>query len=315
MSQGTRGAWSRALWCGLLLQTAACRGAARPEAERVGESSAIAAAEGLEGLDLGEDWATIGLDRGVRSAPRRGTVPASDGGPAPAAPPEGAGWAIVLATATGEGHEAVAARQAQEFRRVDPRLSATWVDGGPRGSMVLLGRYDDPRSDAAQADLSWVKALKVDGRTPFRGAMLSRVEGAASARSPHALLSVRARYPDVDPLYTLQVAAWGAFGGAIAWEDARRRAEAQAAQMRAQGLQAFVHHDASKQMSIVTVGLFGPDAVDPRTGIVSPDVEAMMRRFQHNLVNGEVFNEPIDPRRPERGTRPQTSRLVLVPMR
>ena len=77
--------------------------------------------------------------------------------------------------------------------------------------------------------------------------------------------------------------------------------------------EAFVYHDDTQRLSMVTVGLFDHTAVDPQSGIHSPDVSAVLDEFPIHLVNGEPLKVPIDPRRPKLGSAPQSPKLVLVP--
>jgi hypothetical protein len=149
----------------------------------------------------------------------------------------------------------------------------------------------------------------------FQRAMLTRIKPGAGegGYAEHALLSLRDRFPEINPLYSLQVAVWGTFGGDMKLEDVQRNAELQVQKLRANGHEAFVHHDPDREMSMVTVGKFDHTAIDAETSLFSPDVEYLFGEFPVHLVNGEPLNEPIDRRRPELGTRPQAPRLVLVP--
>jgi hypothetical protein len=226
-------------------------------------------------------------------------------------------WTIILATFSQAGHAQAAATSRRQLGRIDPTLGTdAWVHTGPDGSVVAYGRYEGPRSEAAQRDLAWVKGLTLDDIPAFPRAMLSRIKlrAAASQYDPLSLMSARARHPTVDPLYTLEVAIWGDFeSGKLTLKQIHREAEAYARALRARGFDAYYHHDNDRRLSMVTVGLFDYSAIDQRTGLYGPAVDALSRQFPAHLVNGEELLEPIDGRRPQRGTRIQKPVLVLVP--
>jgi hypothetical protein len=226
-------------------------------------------------------------------------------------------WAIVLATFPTQNHAQAAATTVRELPRVDARLAGgAWVHTSTEGSMVVYGRYDSVQSEDAQRDLKWIKQIIINDRPAFPRAMLSRINlrPAAAGYDRLELMSARQRYPHVEPLYTLQVAVWGDFeSGKLSLKQIQRRAEEYARALRAQGFEAYYHHDHDKRLSMVTVGLFDHTAIDQRTGLHSPDVDALLDKFPAHLVNGETLLEPIDGRRLERGTRVQKPMLVHVP--
>ncbi len=226
-------------------------------------------------------------------------------------------WTIVLWTFTSPGHASSAHTMISEVRQIDPRLGAARVRTTEKGSMVVYGRFLGPDSREAQANLKWIKEITLGGRQVFTRAMLSRIKSRASRpRHPHELMSVRARHPNVDPLYTLEVAVWGDFeSGELTLEEIHRHAERYARELRGQGFKAYFHHDDGQRLSIVTVGVFNHTAIDHRSGLYSAEVEALRRRFPAHLVNGEPLNELVNPRFPKLGTRIQQSRLVVVPKR
>jgi hypothetical protein len=182
--------------------------------------------------------------------------------------------------------------------------------------MVAYGRYEGPQSADAQRDLAWVKLLTLDDVPAFPRAMLTRVNlrPAAAGADPLALMSARLRHPRIDPLYTLEVAIWGDFeSGKLSLAEIHREAERHARELRARGFEAYYHHDDDRRLSMVTVGLFDHTAIDQRTGLYGPAVEALMQEFPAHLVNGQELLEPIDGRRLQRGTRVQRPKLVHVP--
>ncbi|MHC4910691.1 MAG: hypothetical protein ACYTF9_13345 [Planctomycetota bacterium] len=252
-----------------------------------------------DGLDFGDDW----------EAPTQSDSVASS------ASPDVAAWGIVLKTFSDLGHETSARTMVQDLAQVDGRLGRkAWINSTDKGSMVVYGRYAAADSPAATRDLEWIKGLELSNRQVFPRAMLSFVRPQRTTGwADYELMSVRDLFPHIDILYTLEIEVWGEFGGHLTWAQVQRKAEARARELRAAGEQAYVYHDGSKNMSMVTVGLFDHKVVDAASGIDHPNVAFLKRRFPHRLVNGEQLLEPIDPRRLSRGTQPSGSRLVSVP--
>ncbi|MDY7110263.1 MAG: hypothetical protein SYC29_16665 [Planctomycetota bacterium] len=225
-------------------------------------------------------------------------------------------WTILLGSYTDEGHENAAANMVRSCATIDARLGAARVHTTSKGSMVIYGAWDDPEAPAAQAALDWIKGIELRDRPVFPRAMLTRINLRHAQRQFEAgeLMSVRLRYPRVDPLYTLQVAVWGDFGsGELSLEEIRRRAEAYTRELRGRGHNAFFHHDDDQRLSMVTVGLFDHTAIDPESGLYSAEVERLLAAFPEHLVNGEPLYEPTAPGRAESRRRVQKPRLVLVP--
>ena len=250
-------------------------------------------------LAFGQDWATPSARPGQAPAEGRTSI-----------------WTIVLGTFTSDDHVAAAADMLRRVRSLLPEPATARAHTTGRGSMVIYGAYSGPDDPDAQADLQRIKQTTIGGRPAFRWAMLSRIKLRSDPGGLHPLqlLSVRKRFPDVDPLYTLQVAVWGDFeSGQLSLAEIRKRAEADTRKLRAQGFEAYFHHDDDRRLSMITVGLFDQTAIDPQSGLLSPPVEHLMRRFPQHLVNGEPLSEPIDRLRPRRGTRVQRPMLVLVP--
>jgi hypothetical protein len=203
------------------------------------------------------------------------------------------------------------------MQTIDAKLAGgAWVHTGAGGSLVAYGRYESAQSDDAQRDLAWIKGLTLNDLPAFPRAMLSRVNlrPAAAGYRPLELMSARIRHPRVDPLYTLEVAVWGDFeSGKLSIEQIHRSAEEYARTLRTRGFEAYYHHDDDRRLSMVTVGLFDHTAIDQRTGLYGPAVEALLRDFPAHLVNGQELLEPVDGRRVQRGTRVQRPKLVHVP--
>lgn len=280
---------------------AGCASAGPAPPTRQGELSPASSAAGAPADEWGDDWVT------ATHAPSRRSRPTTERSTA---------WTVVLATFAAEGHAQAAANTVRQLGAAFPRLADARVHTTPSGSMVVYGLYESADSKAAQSDLKAIKTLAIADRPAFPRAMLSRIKlrPQAGGLHPHALMSARQRYPTVDPLYTLEVAVWGDFeSGKLSLDEIHRHAEEDAARLRAQGYEAYFHHDDDKRLSMVTVGLFDRRAIDQRTGFYSPAVEALIRRFPAHLVNGEELGELIDRRRPSRGARVQQPKLVHVP--
>ncbi len=273
---------------------------------------------GLDDLDLGQNWdaaadrTTRGTSKSAETLPRpSGSQATSDDAVAPTSV-----WVVVLGTFSGNTHRQAAQNMSSEVRTLDPTLAGVWVHSTDRGSIVALGRFDRPDDPGARSTLQQVKSIDIGGRPAFARAMLSRIatEKPIGRVHPHSLLAVRQRYPNVDPMYSLDIALWMADdAGGTTVAEARRRAEAYVQQLRAQGYEAYFFHEDERRMSVVTVGLFDYRAVDPQSGLISSDVKALRDRFPARLVNGEALRLPLDPKRPELGAETQKPFLVLVP--
>ncbi len=276
------------------------RGLSTREDPAAGAGSSVGTSSGTPAQDdWGNDWAQT-ADRPPARTAGSGTV-----------------WTIVLATFPPQvGQEAAAQNMVRQLRGVAPDLQDLWVHTTRNGTLVATGRYDSPDSPDAQADLRRVKAIEIRNRPAFARAMLTRitVRPAAASLHPYALLSVRLRYPTTDPLYTLEVGIWSDFeSGELTLEEIHRKAEAQTRELRNRGYDAYFYHDDDKRMSTVTIGVFDYKAIDQRTGLYGPQLQALMEQFPAHLVNGERLLEPIDGRNPSRGTRVQKPRPVLIP--
>lgn len=224
------------------------------------------------------------------------------------------GWSIALATFSGDDHRAVAEAACRHFAAQVPDLSGAFVRSTPSGSVVLWGSFEGPRDPLAKPTIERLKQITFGDARPFARAMLTRVDQFTEEEMhPWDLRQVRRMHPRVRIIYTLQVAAWSDLGsGALTLEQIQRSAEAYCRQLRAQGVDAWFHHDADLRTSIVTVGVFDHRAYDPQSTLFAPEVEAMRRRFPTSLLNGEELLLKPDPSRPNHVV-PQPSRLVEVP--
>lgn len=225
-------------------------------------------------------------------------------------------WSVMLATFTQEDHAPRANAFRIELVREYPELARAEVRRVGKGSAIVIGRFDAPADKSAQAELKRVKSIERKDRKPFAAAMLVRTatDDSSAIRKPRDIRNLRARYPKVRPLFSLQVAAWSTFGEkGVAYTDMRAAAERYCAELVAKGNDAWFHHDDDSETSIVTVGFFDKRAYDAKSTLFSPEVEDLMRQFPAHLVNGEPLLIPIDPSNPKSRTKPQPCRLVEVP--
>ncbi len=227
-------------------------------------------------------------------------------------------WSVLLMTFVTDDHVKSANSSRERIAARIPQLRDAFVRRVSQGSVVLVGKFTGPSDPAAQAKLKEVKQLVVDGQRPFPGAMLTRTSTDTRPPGPFDVKQLRARFPDVNPLYSLQVAAWSSFGEkSLTRKDIRASAEKYCKELRAKGFEAWVHHDDDTVISIVTVGHFDHNAYDSKSTLFSGEVEALMRKFPRSLVNGEEVLIPLDPKedpkKPGVKTRPQGCRLVEIP--
>jgi cell division septation protein DedD len=286
-------------------------------AKRSGAAQPARGGDELSLMDEGDEAIgdeAIG-DAGVRRPSARPAAPSS--AKAAASDAGNGRWSVMLATFAQADHAERAKAFRTELVRQYPELSSAMVRRVGKGSAIVIGRFEGPEDKAAQAELKRVKAIERNGGKPFAGAMLLRTatEDAAVTVKPHDLRSLRAKFPSVRPLYSLQVAAWSTFGEKGAdYAAMRAAAERYCAELRGKGFDAWFHHDEDKETSSVTVGSFDRRAYDARSTLFSPEVEDLMRQFPAHLTNGEPVLIPVDPANPKGRTKPQASRLVEVPL-
>ena len=226
-------------------------------------------------------------------------------------------WSVILATFSGSDHAAKAAAFRSQVVSQYPELRDAMVRRIGKGSAIVIGRFEAPDEPAAQAELKRVKAIERNKQKPFAGVMLMRTTSDDAGGPPKQwdLRSLRAKFPSVRPLFTLQVGAWSTFGEKGAdYAKMRESAERYCAELRKKGHEAWFLHDEDTETSIVSVGHFDRRAYDPKSTLFAPEVQDAMRQFPANLVNGEPVLIPIDPRNPKGKTKPQPCRLVEVPL-
>lgn len=212
-------------------------------------------------------------------------------------------WAIALAFYSGAQHRAIAMENApiiaQQSGRTDLRVRSL-----ERGSVIVAGTYRGPGDPNAMAELERLKGIAVGDARPFASAYLAPpVTDSVDARQvgEFDLRGAKARFGEKNAVYTLEFTLYNE-GGA---RDYRSAAERTVLQLRGEGETAFYYH--GNHSSVVTLGLFGDDAIDPRTNRYSPAVDALQRRFKFAMVNDEKAPVPGQP-----GTFHAT-KLVRVP--
>lgn len=209
------------------------------------------------------------------------------------------GWGILLESMTGPDADLQARQRAamvsQALQRADVRIRTM-----PKGAAVILGSYPGPDDPRAKTDLEYARAIRIQGQMPYRAAYLVPPPQAPSdpGSMPQFSLENARREGGPGRLYTLQIAAYESNKPA----EARKAAEQAVTQLRRDGELAFYHHGPNRSM--VTIGIFGPQAADPVMGALSAEVSTLQRRFPNHLFNGRTVLV---------GGRPQESMLVEVP--
>ncbi len=246
---------------------------------------------------------------------------------APPAPATSTHWSIVLAAfheGTDTERQAAADTALAKLRTV-PGYEGITTSLRPKGVLITLGAFANPTDPEAQAALKRVRATVIEGQTPFAGAFLLPPADAANlgSRPEHNLLSARAQYGK-KAAGTLQVAVYGRRDLDKPTEtdlaDARRAAEQAAATLRREGELAFYYHGV--KLSMVTVGVFSDAELKPGA---SPALDALKKRYPHNLYNGTGIRETTRPRegggaagggpKPGKDLGLQKSEIVAIPER
>ena len=221
-------------------------------------------------------------------------------------------WSIVLATAGGDTHPVQAAALRQQIASEYPALRSAFVRPQGRGSAIWFGRFESPTDPAAIRAKEMVRGLQRGGVPAFPRAFLSVLPDDAPI-GERDIRTLRLLYPNVDPLYSLEVAMWWTGGSdQISYDEVRRSAEAYVEELRRAGQDAWYYHDPIKEMSAVTVGVFDKRAYDGRSTLYSPEVDALMKRFPVRRMNGEELMIEVTPGDPKSRI-PQACRLVSVP--
>lgn len=235
---------------------------------------------------------------------------------------QGEAWSIVL-WAFREGDQAALARDGLARVRSEGRLAEAYLEKRGSATVIAYGRYADPTSKEAQADLAKVRNTEVvvDGvkGKPFANAFLAPPAEIKGSLPQYDLRNARKLHGDW-VLYTLQVGAYGRPDRKPPTpkelEEFRRTAEQAVVLLRREGEQAFYYH--GPNLSSVTIGLFGEEDFDPETKVESYALRQLRKRFPDNLLNGmriRMTQTQTDPHtgRKRRVEQFQRSALINVP--
>lgn len=245
-------------------------------------------------------------------ADRAGAVLDPDAGGGPGVDGAGRGWSVLVAVVPGTNPES--ADRMLEAVRGAGLTDARLADHNRRRA-VVVGSFDDPGSDEAQAALARVHATEVGGSAPFAAAILIPPPADAGDGGQNDLRGVKARVGE-RAVYTLQIGVYARVDRVRPSPEElalfRREAELAASKLRGEGEEAFYYHGPNS--SSVTIGVFDESDHDgtTRPPIESARLKALRERYPNNLVNGEGLLETI---RTETGPvkRLQASRLVAIP--
>jgi hypothetical protein len=228
-------------------------------------------------------------------------------------------YAIVVATFAGDNSEQSAASARVSLANQYPLLGRNLsVRKRSRGTALTFGNYtgyDDPE---AIKDMSMLRSITSSKGSPLFGQVLLLKFKTPRERNnlhPHDLWTARRDFPTIVPMFTLEVAVWGDFeSGEFPLHRRQAAAEGYASRLRAKGFEAFYYHNDDGAISSVTVGLFGPTAINPETGFYAPEVDAMLSRFPERLVNGQPIRVYFDSNNPSLGSSVQRPCLAEVPV-
>jgi len=201
--------------------------------------------------------------------------------------PADAPWTIVLATFGSKNHQQIAEKFRANLLQVSSMTGFLITSRSDR-SIIHYGHYPTPDSPNAKSDLQRIHAITIDGRTPFARAFPSIVQPSDQGSYPQFnLVSLWKQFPRASAIYSLQIGFY-TFDNQQSETIARQTAEKAVAQLRAAGEQAFYYH--ARTMSIVTVGIFFPQSVDPVTGY-APEIRQLQKKYPDNLADGKQLIE------------------------
>ena len=267
-----------------------------------------------ESTEQDDAWAAMEhmLDAGTTPLPSAGQPPRTNAAPVDTRPYH----ALVLQTFQDDVDGQAASLWREQLGLLVPPLDPDLgVHTDNKGSLVVYGHYEGWNDPKAAEDMASLKSLRIDNKRVFGPIIRTTIRPQRKPEEihPYELLSLRLRYPDARTIYTLEIEVWGDFDSGTLPDAVRRaNAESRVAQLRADRTPAFFHHDPVSRLSMVTVGAFNEQALDPESGLTSVEVEQWQRKFPNHLTNGEKLSLPVQGR-PDLGVIPHRSRLVLVP--
>ena len=228
-------------------------------------------------------------------------------------------YAIAVATFTGDAHTQSATSTLSSLMAQYPMIGRKLtLRERSRGSVLTYGQYSGYLDAAAKKDIVMLRNISTpEGLALFAQVLLTKFKSPRSRHKLHQydLWTARREFPTIVPIFTLEVAVWGDFDSGKYPRDRRRLAAQQyATELRQKGFEAYFYHNDDRELSSVTVGLFGYNAIDAETGFYSPEVEAILSRFPERLINGQPTMEYRDPSDHSMGTRVQPPSLAEVPI-
>jgi hypothetical protein len=232
-------------------------------------------------------------------------------------------WSIVIAAFRGDDQDAQAAAGLERVRS-DGGLKEAYLEKRGQAAVIAYGRYQDPASKQAKADLERIKGIEVvvngGKQHPFAQAFITPPEDVPGSLPEFDLRNAR-KLSGEWVLYSLQIGVYSREDGkeATAAERAefRKAAEQAVVQLRREGDPAYYFH--GPRRSMVTVGLFGKDDFDPQTpGVESATLKALRSRYPYNLNNGMGTRRRVQWVNPQSGAvakkeKIEQSALVNVP--
>jgi hypothetical protein len=163
----------------------------------------------------------------------------------------------------------------------DKGLRDVFVVEGSGVASLCVGHYNSWQDKAADEMLKAVRPIRdAAGQYPFAGVMLVPVPE-PTPQNPWPLEKAKG-------VFTLHVASWEAPGR-------MPKAQAYAAELRAQGYEAYVYH--GPRLSMVTLGAFGLEIFDnpalvgqagAKPKVTSPKVLELIQKFPRMRLEGEV---------------------------
>ena len=201
---------------------------------------------------------------------------------------------VVLNTFNGSGSEWSARQWVQTAQNVVPSSMRLDIFKVSKGHIVGFGRFKNLKDPNAQLAKEKIKKLITRTGSPqFPRAFLTsiREQRDLSKAKDWDLWSVRRKYPNKKPIYTLDVAQFGNInrdGNAILDGRYQRMAEQYCSNLRARGLEAYFYHSPERALSSVVVGLFSRHDLDQETGVWGPKIESFLETFPARIFNGSV---------------------------
>lgn len=210
-------------------------------------------------------------------------------------------WTIGLGRFEGSAHRQRADRARQQLA-ARTGFDDLWTAEENGGTMLYAGHYPSPQDKQAKADLQKWRQLRSSGQVRLPAAMMVPIVDTPEGE----IGDLDLRNAAARGQYTLQV---GFYDNVEAeGKDHRKAAEKAAAALRDEGHLAFYYHGPNRSM--VTVGIFGPDAVVSQNGetAYAAEVTKLQREFPYNLANGQTIRETRGDKTTE-----QPSFLVRIP--